>query len=219
MFDPVKFDIAVAERNEKWIKTDDILYRICREMPRHNDLGEVTAKLTIIGRSYSTGIERAIRSKHTQGSSVECLANYIWSNAGEVDKQLSRTCSFDCSHAEHFREAVDVHGRLVKMLNSICTRSPRSFVSKYMHFHCPFVPIYDSYAQSGLSQAIRWRQTLEGAFESPKSADGPYYRFCIRFWTLYREAIQVRPHALVKELDRYLCYLAKDKVKAAPLVK
>jgi hypothetical protein len=40
MFDPVKFDIAVAERNEKWIKTDEILYRICREVPHHNDLGE-----------------------------------------------------------------------------------------------------------------------------------------------------------------------------------
>lgn len=138
MFDPVKFDQAVAERNEKWIKTDLILYRICREAPHHNDLGEATAKLTIIGRSYSTGIERVIRSKKTQGSSIERLAGHVHKNATEVDKQLNRIRLFDGSHAEHFREAVDVHGRLVKLLSSICTRSPRSFVSKYMHFHCPF---------------------------------------------------------------------------------
>ncbi len=210
MFDGKTFEKAVAERNRNWTKTDAILYQMCRDMPRHDSPGETRAKLLIIGRSYATGIERTVRSKGQQGSSVEQLAEYFCRNATLIDGQMDRIRSLDGSRVEHFREAVDVHGHLVRILTKkICTRSPRSFVSKYLHFHFPFVPIYDSYAQLALSRAIPWTDAVEEAFKSPRSADETYCFFCKRFWTLYEEAASRKPQALVKELDRYLCYLER----------
>jgi hypothetical protein len=41
-----------------WQPLDEVLYRLCRDHPYHVDCGAVNAKLCIIGRTYTTGIER-----------------------------------------------------------------------------------------------------------------------------------------------------------------
>ena len=84
-------------------------------------------------------------------------------------------------------------------------RTPRSFVSKYMHFHCPSIPIYDSIANSSLTQQFRWNDRYE-VIEKPKIADEEFYWYVLRFWQFYRELKAKRPKATVKLADYYLLY-------------
>jgi len=211
MFDLTTFRKAVKRGSRNWATTDAILYRLCREMPKHSDPGKTRAKLLIIGRSYATGIERAIPSDGKQGSAIEQLADHLCRNAKRIDEQLGRLRRLDGSRVEHFRRAVDVHGKIVRILGKICVRSPRSFVSKYLHFHFPIVPIYDRYARRAITSAVPWTEEVNAVFVPPRTADAEYCRFSKRFWVLYQEAQRVKGHIRVKELDRYLCYLVDSE--------
>jgi hypothetical protein len=90
------------------------------------------------------------------------------------------------------------------------TRTPRSFVSKYMHFHCPAVPIYDSWAVARVRSLYHWKKSFR-IFDPPKVADEEYCRYLMRFWQLYREARNVRPGATVRLLDYCLLWRAEDR--------
>lgn len=203
------FRQAQKERKSKWLDTDTILYDICKNTPHHDDPGKTRAKLLIIGRSYATGVERVIPTNNRQGGSIEKLALHIQRKNQQIDAQLERIRPHNGKQSQHFREVVEVHGQLVQILGTICNRSPRSFVSKYMHFHFPFVPIFDSYAQRAISRIVPWNDTVETALGESRAQfiDNEYSRFCKRFWILYEKAIQENPDVLVKELDYYLCYL------------
>ena len=64
------------------------------------------------------------------------------------------------------------HGRFLNQILPIIrkNRTPRSLVSKYMHFHCPSIPIYDSIGNRSLTQQFRWNDRYE-VIEKPKIAD------------------------------------------------
>jgi len=40
---------------------DQTLYDLCKRHPNHTDIGEIAAKLWLIGRGFATGVERQIR--------------------------------------------------------------------------------------------------------------------------------------------------------------
>ena len=55
-------------------------------------------------------------------------------------------------------EIVELHGYMARAI-SLRTKEVflASFVSKYLHFHCPIVPIYDSMAQAAISRYVHQR--------------------------------------------------------------
>ena len=103
---------------------------------------------------------------------------------------------------------VGVHDRFTQFLVGVTTdgKSPRSFASKYLHFHNPAVPIYDSYALAGIRRLVRW-DAPEIPFARPPGgddvADG-YYQFCARFWRLLEACRDAGREVSVKSLDTYL---------------
>ena len=106
----------------------------------------------------------------------------------------------------------EVHGEIIQLLLPITReeRTPRAFVSKYLHFHFPVVPIYDSYAESSLRSVVRWEPALE-VFEKPGRADEEYVWYLMRFLNLYDEAVSLELRLKVKYLDHYLVWKANQK--------
>jgi len=97
------------------------------------------------------------------------------------------------------------------VLQSILRRgqAPRSFASKYMHFHCPAVPLYDTYAVTALRHLYHWQGWFE-IFDLPECADEEYAWHAMRFWQLHRDAGKRGRRVTVKLLDYYLLCVAEE---------
>ncbi|HEX4785800.1 MAG TPA: hypothetical protein VH350_15775, partial [Candidatus Sulfotelmatobacter sp.] len=74
------------------------------------------------------------------------------------------------------RELLTIHGLLLKLLTKITNREQlvRSFVSKYLHFHNPNVPIYDSVAAGFLPSIVSMQGSQAALAED---VDGEYANY------------------------------------------
>jgi len=197
---------AVADYDRTWRATDETLYDLCRRHPAHGNRAGVHAKLWIIGRTYATGIERKIPANGKQGGSMSQLADHLLKHGRQADglfAQLRRLA--EPLDPDKLRSVLDLHGRFIALIQPVVRRnqSPRSFASKYMHFHCPAVPIIDTYADRACRKMIRWQKSF-CLFDLPAGADEYYARYVFRFWRLYQQALAAGLQPTVKHLDYYL---------------
>jgi hypothetical protein len=205
-YDASRLQRAIAEYCQSWAVADSVLLNLCRTYPAHNVQSHVNAKLLIIGRAYATGVERKIKSSGSQGSSLSQLSAHLVERARRVDAEIARLPADQhrlC--AEALEPIMAAHGACVAMLAEITRnkQSARSFVSKYLHFHRPIVPLYDSYAESAARCLVRWQSDLEVVPMRPEY-DAEYYWYLMRFWRLYNLALSSGVQPTVKELDYYL---------------
>ena len=143
-------DICVQQYNETridyekdWATLNETLYNLCKRFPDHQRRDGVNAKLWVIGRTYATGVERMIPTRHIQGSSMTQLADYLWANRTEVDQSLcSLTRLREPLTPDTLIVILTVHGKLHNLIRKILRkqRSPRSFVSKLSAFSLPGSP-------------------------------------------------------------------------------
>lgn len=207
---PDDFRKACDDYRDRWELTDSILYEVCQRHPGHGSLDVINAKVLLIGRGYMTGIERAIRSQDTQGSSLEQLASFLQENAKCVDHLISRLVALTNDISQHNQVAIiSEHARFVQLLQKL-TRdrlSTRSFVSKYLHFHCPQVPIFDNIAASWMPTLVSKKLALP-APDGLTDADEVYLDYVLRFWALLAEARRFEPEATVKHVDNYVLWYA-----------
>jgi hypothetical protein len=212
MFSEEKYKLSCERYAKLWVDADTVLYDLCRRFPDHKNQSGVYAKLFTIGRAYATGIERQIDSKRTQGSSMEQLSNCIWENQDDVDAILKRL--------EQVQEPLDTnklivivqaHGDLLQIVKKVVRHSetPRSFVSKYLHFHNPAVPIIDSIVDRVLRKKVPLKKHHK-IFPLSKNADKNYGDFLYRFWELYQQTPKPCKNGSVKLLDVYLLALDRE---------
>lgn len=201
-----KYRRAVSDYERFWRATDQALYDLCRHHPAHDDKAGVNAKLWIIGRTYATGIERKIPATGKQGGSMSQLADHLLKHTRQVDDIFGRLRRLaEPLDPDRLRSILDLHGRFIALIQPVVRRnqSPRSFASKYMHFHNPAVPIIDTYADAACRRMIRWQKSFR-LFDLPASVDEYYARYVLRFWQLYQQARVVGLEPTVKHLDYYL---------------
>jgi hypothetical protein len=185
-----------------------VLYALCRRYPEHSDRRSLTAKIALIGRAYSAGLERRVTPPDGL-QAITVIADYCEKNARKLDEIVARLQPVkDPLSLQSIAEIVAVHGDLAGLLSGVTKgrKTPRSFASKYLHFHNPAVPIYDSYALAGIIKLVRW-DSSSIPFECPPGGDAApdgYYHFCVRFWRLYDACRQAGLHVTVKALDMYL---------------
>jgi len=205
-FDPARLRVATEDRDHSWALADRILMQVCRDHPTHSDRAAVNAKLLIIGRSYATGIERKVPTDGSQGSALSKVAALLFSRAGEVDNLISALPSnADHLSFEMLETILVSHGRLVELLKDVTRNreSARSFASKYLHFHRPVVPVYDSVTAYVIPKLIRWR--VDHAIIPWRiPMEETYHTFVMRFWQLCLLARGTGENPTVKELDYYL---------------
>ncbi len=206
-FSPEEYRQAVDDYEKGWQATDTALYDLCRRYPNHTDRGGVNAKLWIIGRTYATGIERKIRTNNQQGGSMSKLAECLSKHAIRLDALFSRLRDVqEPLDISKLRTIIDIHGQFIALIQPELRHthhSPRSFASKYMHFHCRAVPIIDTFADWALRKAARWQKSF-WLFNPATGGDEYYATYVFRFWHLYQEAIAVGVKPKVKHLDYFL---------------
>jgi hypothetical protein len=200
---------------------DEVLYQVCREHPDHTDRRWTTAKVALIGRAYSAGLERRV-SPPTGQQAIVVIADYCEVHGAEIDEIFRPLHPIEEPLSlGDLVTIVAVHGRLTELLVGVTTdgKSPRSFVSKYLHFHNPTVPIYDSYALAGAVHAVRWDASLI-PFACPPGGDrvpDGYYQFCVRFWRLLEACRDAGREVTVKSLDGWLWSMpSAPRVMPAP---
>jgi len=188
-----------------WGGVDDVLYSVCAESPAHTDRRTITAKLALVGRAYSAGLERCV-SPPTGQQAITVIADYVTAHGADVDAAMAPVLDLGeplaCGDVQSI---VSAHGALLDVLRGVTTtgKTPRSFAAKYLHFHNPVVPIYDEYARIKLTKLVPWDSAFV-PFPRPHGADVDYYDFCVRFWRLYKACWDAGVAATVKALDQYL---------------
>lgn len=198
----------------EWQTLDEVLYRLCREHPRHDDRGAVNAKVNIIGRTYATGIERLVPTSGAQGSSISKVSELFATHHVEIDRwffHLGRIS--EPLTIVSIRQILLLHGLLMDLLKRITIdeKSPRSFVSKYLHFHNRAVPIYDSVAAKFLPRLVLLGAIRDFQIRPVKCTDPDYSDYVQRFARLYECTASQSLPVTVRSLDYYLLWKA-DRV-------
>lgn len=196
---------ALARFQADWGLIDEVLYGLCRQYPDHGDRRAVCAKLAMIGRVYAAGLERRVTPPAGQ-QAIGVITNFVVERAIEVDQIISRLQPLhEPMTADAMSAVVEEHGKLTSLLREVATdgKAPRSFASKYLHFHNPVVPIFDEYARQGITRLVRWDGRYL-PFDFPPHGDREYWDYAVRFFRLYDACHEARIPATVKSLDAFL---------------
>jgi len=142
-----------------------------------------------------------------QGSSLDRLVTLMHENARDIDGWFAELPNEEerALTDDVISKCVWVHGRLVRLLERITHdgKSPRSFASKYLHFHRPVVPIYDSVASQTLNKLVRWRRAFDSTHLG-EPEDVSYRQFVTHLRQLNGLALRAGVFASVRALDSYL---------------
>lgn len=181
------YEEAEAAYAESWERIDMWLYQLCASSD-HSSRVDVQAKITIVGRTYSAGLERHVVLQDGQDDRLAVAADHLASHGPEIDAWLAllAPATGDLTPGR-LADIVQVHGLFTSLIAEISRTSPRSFASKYLHFHCPDVPVYDGYATAALCADFPLSPGVR-PFARPTGADEEYYSYCCRFWTMYKRA-------------------------------
>ena len=202
-----------ANAQKEWLKvyskTDEILYEMCNKWPGHGDLGATQAKVRIIGRVYGTGLERKGKKDKSKGI-YETVAKLFYENRTWLDRELHTLRKVKQTKPAS-EQILALHGRLVRLLREK-TRSKvnfRSFVSKYLHFHAPIVPIFDSQSSTTINRRdwYPWRKfASRAAIPMKKGYDPVYFKFFMKFLLYYSDLQELKQNASIKKADYYLIW-------------
>src|ERR1043166_7319686 len=119
-FHPDNFHRAVADYDQSWRATDQVLYDLCRQRAGHADRAGINAKLWIIGRAYATGIERKISSNGRQGGSISQLADHMVKLTANVDDIFAQLRQIhEPLDPDKIRAILDLHGRFIAILRPV----------------------------------------------------------------------------------------------------
>ena len=133
-----------------------VLYRMCKDAPKHTDIDEIIGKIWIIGRSYSASIERKAGAKMIEGKDFykEQVAPAIKNS--EIDTWLNSVSSIKRLTKENLHLSLSVHKNVTDLFKDITGIEKRSLASKYLHFHQPNAFfIYDSIANTEIRNILR----------------------------------------------------------------
>jgi hypothetical protein len=105
-------------------------------------------------------------------------------------------------------EIIGLHGRVTRDLRPHTGEVLlQSFVSKYLHFHCPLVPIYDSRATASIGKLLTWQRAYDVRKEIGKPTGWliNYYNFATAFLALTEQIHdETGTWPGVKEVDHLL---------------
>lgn len=181
-----------------------VLYRMCREQPKHESIDIISSKIWIIGRAYSATIERGAgkRMKEDKNFNQEIVAPAIRKSG--IDGWIARVSSIKRLTTENFEESLNCHKKLTDLFKQITGINKRSLASKYLHFHAPYAFfIYDSIANRRVKEELR---TTKRRLSYPDGYDNEYAAFSVRCMYYRDEILEKRLHARVtpRKLDMTL---------------
>jgi len=203
---------AQKERAKIYSKGDQVLYEMCGKWPNHENLGIIQAKVRTIGRVYATGLERKSKKDKSKGI-YETVSEILRKNGALIDREIKGLKKYGQLSKPSYQKILFTHGNLVKLLRKE-TKSKlnfRSFVSKYLHFHIPIVPIFDSQASNTINRPdwYPWKKFKKHALiPMSKKYDPVYYKFFNQFLLYFCDLEKVKLHPSVRSADWFLIWSA-----------
>ena len=158
-----------------WFLFDKVLYDLCQQYPRHDNAHEVVAKIAMIGRAYSAAVERRKNAEAT--SDCDFYYGYVAPLIvdSNLDERLDALRKYQTPTMENLPEILSTHLYLQELLKKATEMDKRSFVSKYLHFHCPnLFYIFDSFSDSEINSLVK----SKGKWNCPSGADICYSKYC-----------------------------------------
>ncbi|MFH1889531.1 MAG: hypothetical protein ABIJ58_01470 [Nanoarchaeota archaeon] len=205
-FDIEKFNKL---KDKKWMLGNNVLYTLCKEHPLHNKDEEIRAKIWLIGRSYAASIERRTNKKKINDDFYDYVVQeFIKFNLKtKFDERLSELKNKNFNE-KTLKDILVIHKELTKFFKELTGKEKRSLASKYLHFHVPIFPIYDSRANNSI------RKTVEGKVEeSMLIGDKEYSKFCYKLLFLF-EYIKDKTNSAptLREIDTFLVNNANERL-------
>ena len=202
---------AWADYQCGWSAVDDELYVLCARRG-HNRSEDVYAKVAVINRVYAAGLSRSVRVSGSEDPELLVATSLVESR----DMIASGLAGIDATgrlSGELLRPILDLHGRVQTALEKRTGRRLTSFVSKYLHFHSPVAPIYDSLVWRAIGEVTRDLFGKATRAATPAWAVGrgdEYYRsYCTRFLAIAELAQRSGVDVSVKMLDHALWSLGR----------
>jgi hypothetical protein len=204
---------AIEDYRASWKPVDDDLYDLCQvRLPRHDDQLDVYTKVVIVGRVYSAQVVRAwpgVRDSENETAKV------LKDEAARVEEVLHGLAGRPFG-PDAAREVVELHRDLIDAIHGRCGKFLTSFVSKYLHFHCPIVPIVDSEADAAIGKLVdRGGKRVREARTALPDGGGPdearVYRSFVGAFVVLHERARATPEPSVKELDHMLWWTMNSR--------
>ena len=205
----INFNVKEFEslKDSIWMLGNNILYKLCSDFPKHTNPEEICAKIWLIGRAYAASIERRKNKKEIND---KFYANFIeafikFNNTEEFDKQLNslKNKEFD---EKTLKKILELHFKLTEFFNNQTKLKKRSLASKYLHFHIPIFPIYDSRANNSLRFIVKGKP-------SESLGDKEYSIFCNKILFLYKYIKnQTGKPPTLREIDTFLVKVKNNKL-------
>lgn len=147
------------------------------------------------------------------------MAELLFTHGNEIDrwftslKKLSEPLTM-----LNIRKILMLHGLFVNRLMSVTRdkQAARSFVSKYLHFHNPAVPIYDSVAAGLLPSLVALPTIRNFQIRPVKYSDPEYADYVRRFAKLYQSVASQGLPVTVRGLDYCLIWKAERALLHRP---
>lgn len=185
---------------------DKVLYDLCQQYPRHDNAHEVVAKIAMIGRAYSASVERR-KNAETTGEhdfNYGYVAPLIVDS--DLDERLDALRKYQTPTTENLPEILVTHLYLQELLKKATEMDKCSFVSKYLHFHCPnLFYIFDSYSDREINGIVK----SIGKWSCPSVADYCYAKYCEKSLFIQQQTMP-NERNFPRILDSYLQVRARS---------
>lgn len=184
---------------------NNVLYDLCKRYPGHRHIDEIVAKIWLIGRSYAASIERRQNKKESSDRFYVTVAKRLINS--EIDKYIDTIPNEDKLNKINLFSICKAHRYLSEIFYELTMKYKASLASKYLHFHKPIVPIYDSRANKSIGQIMagvtvckKYQELFTKPYERKE-----YNKFAIKMLYLQDFLLEkTRRVYTVREIDKYL---------------
>ncbi len=206
-----------SPHSKVWDKGNEVLYGMCRRYPNHGNIDEIIAKIWLIGRSYAAAIERRKNKKNSNDNFYVQAANEI--RKFGFDEKINNIPNIDKLDEDNVRVICEAHFYITKKFHKLTGQYKRSLASKYLHFHRPLVPIYDSRAARSVSGLIKIHEFLKEPryriifdTKKPMAGDPEYTKFIKKIFLLQKFLLENKcRYYTIRDIDKYLVEIQEKK--------
>ena len=208
---------AAAAYDQDWGELDAVLRGVCAQHPAHDGRPIVLAKTALVARAYAAGVERCVKHGPAR-QAVLVVGDHLWQHGAEVDAIVAAAARVEEPlSADGMGALVEQHGLLLALLRRLpeCTRLPRSFAAKYLHFHHEAMPNFDGLAARALAARVKW-DSASVPFDRPAHGDPGLWMFAVRLLRLFEACRSQGIDVDVRSLDALLWAPVAPPPIAAP---
>lgn len=211
-----KIKNAISQKDGEF--GNGILYKMCKENPKHDKPDVVSGKVWLIGRAYAADIAR--------GKDGTINDDFYKDEVGEglskvgLDQKILPLKKYHAIQRENIKEILEVHKFLLDKIAKLpsvengTSPNKRSFCSKYLHFHLPkLFFIYDSRVVGALQKLYRGRlKDFDNVLDS--DIDRTYAIFFCKALTLKIEIKErLKLEITPRQIDNFLIGEANENLR------